>query len=165
MFVLTGFWHGASWNFLLWGLFHGLFITLEHAGFKNTLRQLWPPIQHLYLLAIVLVGWVFFRSNTAGDAFGYLSSMVDLSNTDTSPFQYAQILSHEAAIALIVGIILSTPAYPYVKHYLTRTASNNTMLVAVLLDLPRVTLLSSLLFLSALKLASSTYNPFIYFRF
>ena len=165
VFVLTGFWHGASWNFLIWGLFHGAFLASEHAGFSKILTRCWKPIQHIYLLMVVLIGWVFFRSETLSQAVDYIMSMIDISNYPTTTFQFAQVLSYEATYAFLIGLILSTPAYPWLKKTLEGVSGESATKVALLIDAPRLALLSTLFFLCYLKIASSTYNPFIYFRF
>jgi Predicted membrane protein involved in D-alanine export len=165
VFVLTGFWHGASWKFLIWGLFHGIFLAGEHAGFSKILKNMWKPVQHLYLLIVVIVGWVFFRADSLSLAIVFLKSMTDFNNFQTTLFQFAQILSYESIYAILAGVILSTPVYPHFKKYIEYIADKNTNKIALLIDMPRLVLISSLLFLCILKVASSTYNPFIYFRF
>ena len=165
VFVLTGFWHGASWNFLLWGLFHGVFLASEHAGFSEIIRKMWRPVQHAYLLVVVIIGWVLFRTDSFPVAISYLQSMIDFNNFQTTSLQFAQVLSYEAMYAFLIGAILSTPAYPWFKKYLQEVSNKNTLKIALLIDAPRLFLVSSLLFLSMLKVASSAYNPFIYFRF
>lgn len=165
VFVLTGFWHGGSWNFLIWGIFHGAFLASEHAGFSAILKKTWKPVRHAYLLIVVLIGWVFFRADSISAAITYLKSMANINNFQTTWLQFAQVLSYEAIYAFIIGAILSTPIYPYSKKYLEHLSGKNPLKTALLIDIPRLLLLSSLLFLSILKVASSTYNPFIYFRF
>jgi alginate O-acetyltransferase complex protein AlgI len=165
VFVLTGFWHGASWNFLVWGLFHGVFLASEHAGFSEILKKMWKPVQHAYVLIVVIIGWVFFRSDSFPLAISYLKSMTDFNNFQTTWLQFAQVLSYEAMYAFIIGAILSIPVYSRFKKYLEYLSGKSTTKVALLIDAPRLVLVSSLLFLSILKVASSTYNPFIYFRF
>jgi len=159
VFCLTGIWHGASWNFLIWGLFHGVFLACEHAGFSSVLNKAWRPIQHLYLLLVVIISWVFFRAATLSQAIDYLFSMINLANFQTSDFQYAQIITNESIYAFIIGLIFSTPLFTQVKQTsLTRYKLSPQLISKILLP-------SSLLILSIFKVASSTYNPFIYFRF
>ncbi len=164
VFVLTGLWHGASWNFLIWGLFHGLFLASEHAGFSAVLERLWRPFRHLYLLLVVIIGWVFFRSENLSSAVNYLLSMFDVSNVHTTLFQLAQVLSYEALYAFAIGIVLMTPVYSYIEKYILEKNAQNYGAV-VLAGLSRIVLLSSVMFLSIIKIAASTFNPFIYFRF
>jgi len=165
VFILTGFWHGASWNFLIWGLCHGIFLASEHARFSKVLTKMWNPAQRADLLMVVLIGWVFFRADSLPLAITYLQSMIDFRNFQTTEYQFAQVLSYEAIYAFIAGVILSTPIYSYFKSFLEHLSGKNTIKIALLIDVPRLALILSLLFLSILKVASSTYNPFIYFRF
>ena len=165
VFVLTGIWHGASWTFLIWGLFHGFFLAIEHAGFSNTLKKTWKPIQHMYLIFAVLIGWVFFRSDTLSQAMEYLNAMTSTSNFQTTEFQFAQVLSNEAICAFIVGLFLATPVYPWFKSYLINAAQEFSTKINAYADILQIVILSSLIFLSIAKMVSNTYDPFIYFRF
>lgn len=91
VFVLTGFWHGASWNFLVWGLFHGIFLASEHAGAAKYIKKMWLPIQHGYLLLVVIISWVFFRADTLTHATSYLTSMLNIFHYHTATYQFAQV--------------------------------------------------------------------------
>ena len=64
VFFLCGLWHGASWTFVIWGLYHGTFLVMERLGLADRLMRLWRPLRHLYLLIVVMVGWVLFRADT-----------------------------------------------------------------------------------------------------
>jgi len=165
VFILTGIWHGASWNFLIWGLFHGLFLATEHAGFSKVLKKVWRPITHLYLLLVVVVGWVIFRSDTIPQALSYMKSMVSVSNLHTSTYRYSLVLSYETLSALIIGIIICTPIFPKLKSHLEKTFENNTMKMFLFVYFPQTAILVALLIISSSKIAASTYNPFLYFRF
>jgi alginate O-acetyltransferase complex protein AlgI len=72
VFVLTGFWHGASWNFLVWGLIHGIFLIIERIGLEKWTQLIWAPLAHLYVMGVVLVGWVFFRAEDFRSAIAFL---------------------------------------------------------------------------------------------
>jgi alginate O-acetyltransferase complex protein AlgI len=165
VFILTGLWHGASWNFLIWGLFHGLFIASEHAGLSKLLIKLWRPIQHFYLLLIIIIGWVFFKADTLNQALDYLYALINISNYQTSPFQYYQIALRTHFYAFIIGGLLIMPIYPWMKTQLHTLSKQSLIKTTLFIDLPRLILLCSLFYLSSLKIAASTYNPFIYFRF
>lgn len=165
VFILTGFWHGASWSFLIWGLFHGVFLASEHAGFSIVLKKLYKPIQHIYLLSVIIIGWVFFRAETLTQAIAYLKSLFAFSNYQTSSYQYAQVLSYEAIYAFGIGLVLCLPLYPLFLQYLEKISQKNIIKLMFYIDIPKLIILSLLLFFSMIKIASSTYNPFIYFRF
>lgn len=165
VFVITGFWHGASWNFVVWGLFHGFFLASEHMGFSNILDRAWRPVQHLYLLLVVIVSWVFFRAESLSDAMIYLRAMVDISSWHSIDLQIAKVTTNESLYVFIAGILFSMPVYSMLKKRLSSVSADSNISIVSLIYIPRLVFLTSILFLSILKIASSTYNPFIYFRF
>lgn len=67
VFLLTGLWHGASWNFVIWGAYYGLILSIEASGFGKKLKKTFPLLQHLYALILIMVGWVFFRITAIQD--------------------------------------------------------------------------------------------------
>ena len=75
VFLLCGLWHGASWTFVVWGLYHGVFLMLERAGLAACVGMLPEPLRHAYAVLVVMVGWVFFRADTAGSAVTMLAAM------------------------------------------------------------------------------------------
>jgi alginate O-acetyltransferase complex protein AlgI len=167
VFVLCGLWHGASWNFLIWGLFHGAILSTERAGLSRLIERLWVPVRHLYLIFVVLVSWVFFRAETLPDAITYLTSMFSMNFGDV-PFEFLDALNIEVIFALVFGLVLSTPVYR--KWFLSDVDQDNGTVSDVInlqksIPYVRCALVSVLLFLSAMSLASTTHNPFIYFRF
>ena len=163
VFMLTGIWHGASWNFLLWGLFHGFFITCEHAGFNKILEKMWKPIQHCYLIIIILFSWVLFRSEDINFAINYMGAMLDIGDITLTRFQIEQLINNEVIIVFVVGCVLSTPLYRLIHHQLFEFQKKNNGVV--LISVFQVVVPVVLMALSIVKVASSTYNPFIYFRF
>ena len=76
VWTITGFWHGASWTFMAWGFYYGVIICLERLGLKNILAKTWRPIQHAYVLFIVLIGWVFFRADNFTYSFEFITNHV-----------------------------------------------------------------------------------------
>ena len=165
VFVLTGFWHGASWNFVVWGLFHGLFLAAEHAGFSSILTRAWKPLQHIYLLIVVVVGWVLFRSDTLTQAIHHIATMFNIRNIETSSYQLALLMTHEALIAFLIGGVLSTPVYAVIADKIRAVRAGSIPGIIPAIEILRLVLLFTLMFLCVAKLSSSTYNPFIYFRF
>ncbi|GAA3786047.1 MBOAT family O-acyltransferase [Corallibacter vietnamensis] len=157
VFFITGLWHGAAWNFVIWGLFHGLFIVIERVGFDKVLEKLWAPIQHIYTLLIVLIGWVLFRAEDLNHALIYLKTMFVYNEGSYALNDYLSYFNYnnETIIIFGLGIIFSFPIYPYLEKKLT----NPTFLPF------RYLLVISLLFISILYIAAGSYNPFIYFRF
>jgi alginate O-acetyltransferase complex protein AlgI len=162
VFFLCGLWHGASWNFLVWGVFHGVFLALERAGLSSIISRMPRLFRHVYLLIIVLISWVFFRSETLADALSYLFAMFGFRFFDV-PFEFIDALNPEVIIAMVLGMILSFPGFYReinIEERDDRFFSRKTLMSSL-----RFTLLPGLLLLSAMQLAASTHNPFIYFRF
>ncbi|WP_418509650.1 MBOAT family O-acyltransferase [Corallibacter sp.] len=157
VFFITGLWHGAAWNFVIWGLFHGLFIVIERVGFDKVLEKLWAPIQHIYTLLIVLVGWVLFRAEDLNHALIYLKTMFVYTEGNHAPNDFITYFnySNEVAIIFILGVIFSFPIYPYLEKKLTNPIYLPFRYIFVL----------TLLFISIVYIAAGSYNPFIYFRF
>jgi alginate O-acetyltransferase complex protein AlgI len=169
VFFLCGLWHGASWTFVIWGLYHGLFLVLERLGLGGFLASRRPVVQHVYALGVVLVGWVFFRSETLAQALGMLAALAGFAPGSGLEYHLSLYLDTELLIALAVGIIASTPLLPYVVRLLRH--KRRTLELAdrrgfdTLTALGEVTSLM-LVFLASLSwMAAGTYNPFLYFRF
>lgn len=163
VFLLCGLWHGASWNFVIWGAIHGAFLAVERAGLNSLLERLWTPIKHVYLLLVVLVSWVFFRAETLPEAVAYVQAMFANSVTIAVPFDVLETLGLQALLALVFGVLLSVPN-PYRKMMLEARSASPSIGRAMLLTL-HFWLLFGLLLLSIMSLAANTHNPFIYFRF
>lgn len=164
VFTLTGFWHGASWNFLVWGLFHGFFIIIERVGMGDVLKKLWSPLAHFYLLFIVMIGWVFFRAENLTHGLDYLYAMFDFSNVETSSLEYARVLSFEVYWAFAIGTLLSIPIFPKMLNVIQKRIGQTNAGVFTI-QYGGIILLMSLMTLCMMKAGASTYNPFIYFRF
>jgi alginate O-acetyltransferase complex protein AlgI len=160
VFSLCGLWHGASWNFVIWGLIHGGFLVIERAGFSVVLKRCWLPLQHFYTLFVVLLAWVFFRADTLASAISYLKTMFGFNTTLIQIYTIDYFLTHEAILAVTCGIILSLPVYTYFSSTLQSTPGKTYVHHALKFFTSFL-----LLFLAILKISSSTYNPFIYFRF
>ncbi len=175
VFFLCGLWHGASWNFVIWGLWHGAFLVIERVipNRRSTLPQSarrsddftvfdWPIWPHLYTLAIVMIGWVFFRADTLAGAMAFLKAMAGLTPAAPTPYTVWWYLTPELWIALAAGAIGSAPWVPAAA---ARLAGADAPAESWRLELVSTTLLVALLFASILQVAARTYNPFIYFRF
>jgi alginate O-acetyltransferase complex protein AlgI len=160
VFALTGFWHGASWSFLFWGLFHGFFLILERLGLDKLLSKLWTPLQHLYVLLVVIVGWVFFRVESISDAFYYVKLLVYSPVSDKIWMSYFDL---QFMIVFVIAVLGSMNFFPwakiqfehFVKSDLIKTLSAYVYAVSLLI----------VFLVSSIVLLSDTYNPFIYFRF
>ena len=158
VFFLCGLWHGASWNFVIWGLLHGAFLVIERIGFGKVLDQLPAVVGHLYTLLAVMIAWVFFRAETLPEALSYLTAMLVPGSGNGDLYHVAQYLNTHASLVLVVAIILATP--------IARVAMNAAAARTVIgLEIAKTGALAAMYFLCLMTLAADAYNPFIYFRF
>jgi len=162
VFLLCGLWHGAAWNFLAWGLFHGCFLVLERLGLGRWLEARHAAVRHAYVLLAVMLGWVLFRAPSLGHALDYLAAMSFLQAGDALTHTPELWLDPVVVLALLAGVIGSTPWLPRLAHGL---AEPGRELRRTALGALGLVLLMGVLLLSALELSAGTYNPFIYFRF
>lgn len=167
VFILTGFWHGASWNFIIWGLFHGVFLLLERTQFGKILEKTWYPVKLVYTLLVVMSGWVFFKAETLGDSITFLGEMFGFfSNESPGLFNASMYMNNEIVIVLVIAIIGATPLP---KKVINKVSSyiydKKSTFVRIAYDTCTSGYHIILLVFSIMSLATSTYNPFIYFRF
>jgi alginate O-acetyltransferase complex protein AlgI len=166
VFLLCGLWHGASWNFVVWGALHGACLVIERIGWYKHLDRLWKPLRHLYTLLIVMIGWVFFRSESLSHAIAYLGSMIGITDADGVKYFTLLYFDLKTLINLIMGCILATPIAGWVAIQLQkRIISPKFSHLQPILYGGYYSLLVSLFLISAASLAAGTYNPFIYYRF
>jgi alginate O-acetyltransferase complex protein AlgI len=168
VFFLCGLWHGASWNFVIWGLWHGTFLVIERVTAKSPTHQFtnsstsgvlaWPVWPHVYTLAIVMIGWVFFRAETLPGAMAFLRSLAGMTTAAPTPYTVAWYLTPELWLALAAGAIGSAPWVPALAARLDTGRGRGLALL-------NTAALMTLLMLSIMSMAARTYNPFIYFRF
>ncbi len=164
VFALTGLWHGITPNFLVWGLLHGLAISIEVAGLGRWLKSAWAPLRHLYTLAIVITGWVFFKAASLPQAFGYLKSLAGLAQAaGPLPFSATPIVNARIELALLAAVLLSAPLAPALARALKPLPQQRKWL-APLEALPDI-FLAGLFLAAIIVMADSTYNAYIYFRF
>lgn len=157
VFFFTGLWHGASWNFVVWGLWHGIFLLLERALRNSTIR--FPKIlSPLYLWWVVLMGWVFFRAENLQAAIDYLSIMYGI--TEGYNWTALRLFSNYQTVILLLGLLACWPIRKYLVLNLCRLTHST-----VTPQFVKFGFLLLVLVFCSFELASSTFNPFIYFRF
>lgn len=166
VFLLCGLWHGASWNFIIWGALHGASLVIERIGWHKYLDRLWRPLRHLYTLLIVMIGWVFFRSESLSHAIHYLASMFGISQGDSVKHSYLFYFNPKIYLTLITASLLATPIAYWTFHKLRQKMSHSqSIYLKPILYTGYYSLLVSLFIICTASLASGTYNPFIYYRF
>ncbi|WP_235856346.1 MBOAT family O-acyltransferase [Flagellimonas oceanensis] len=156
VFFITGLWHGASWSFIVWGLYHGFFLILERLGLEKLLTKTPRLFRHAYTMLVVLFGWVFFRAETLSSGLSYIGSMFSLNNNYNEVFQY---MNPYFMFVLFLAILLSTN----VKTYLLRKIGHEK--TTTILSYIKHPFYILLFVFSLFELATNSYNPFIYFRF
>ncbi len=160
VFFCTGFWHGANWTFLIWGLFHGTLQMCEEKHWIPVHRG-WRVFNHIYTLLMVTVGFVIFRADTMGQAGTMLAAMFGFGSKNSYGFvQAAALLSPYMIVVLLCAIIGCTPLPKLLAERWRRTSAGRAVGEFALMGLSLV-----LLGLSLMALAAESYNPFIYFRF
>ena len=161
VFLLTGLWHGASWNFILWGGVNGFFIILEKLlnikEISAEYTKLWHRfLMHGYCLFVVIIGWVLFYNTNFINAFAHIKNMMflvpaeNITETYTLPYYFET----KEILAFLVAILCSMPLFKnilYIQNSWAKIGINIWLLL--------------LYALSVMEIAAGTYNPFIYFRF
>ena len=157
VFTMCGLWHGASLNFLGWGVFHGLFLVLERViDFKENKAPL--MLRHIYAIIVILFSWVIFRSETLSQTLAIWKAMLGLAPSLVSTDSLQLLSQPHFYVYLILGIVLSVPLSNWGVSPQRRATWN---LHPAFREMSSVVLL----IFSAIVLCGQEYNPFIYFRF
>jgi alginate O-acetyltransferase complex protein AlgI len=168
VFFLCGLWHGASWTFIAWGLYHGIFLVLERTSLGNMLDRLPRVIRHIYTLVAVMLGWVLFKSENFEVAKNYFIALAGFGHAnDVQPI--ARYAGNDQIFAVLLGIAFSFPLWPAAKSLGSLIGQwlpeSRRELYFGFAHLFEVLIFLALLLISAAWLAGGTYNPFIYYRF
>lgn len=158
VWALTGFWHGAGWNFIIWGLFYGVLLMIEKMFLGKVLEKLPSIIRILYTFVLVVIGWVFFDTSTLTEAGQLLKAMFGFGNTFIDSYAKYQVASY--IVIFIACIICGTNIKEKITTLLTN--KNNTAKIYYY-SLPVLQLVVMLV--CTAYLVDATYNPFLYFRF
>lgn len=154
VWFLTGLWHGASWNFIIWGLYYGIILIIEKFILKEKLEKLPKIIQHTYALILICIGWVIFLATDLSTIKDILSSLVGVNGLGKlSQIINTQVLTVRYMLPLFLGIIFSMPIYKKLEPLLNRKPIIRDLILLVLF------------LLSTWIILVDSYNPFIYFRF
>ena len=163
VFLLCGLWHGANWTFVVWGLWHGVFLVAERLGVSRLLDASAAVVRHVYVMLVVMVGWVFFRADTLGQALGMLGAMIGRGQPGADGPVLGQLLTPEVDLAILVGVAAATPLVGHVVR--TGIASLTDWCGRRIADGSYLAVIVVGFLLAVTSLAAGTYNPFIYYRF
>ncbi len=154
VWLLTGLWHGDSWNFVLWGLFYFILLAIEKALGKERLEKIPPFFRHLFTMTAVVFGWVLFSFDALTDVFSYIGSMFGANGLYVSSDLYQLLRSLPFAVILVLA---STP----LPKRLADAFAEKSEARRIALDTAAILTLV----LSCAYLVASAYHPFLYFRF
>lgn len=158
VFFCTGLWHGASLNFIIWGLINGMFMMLESYGLLKT--NCWKrPLRHIYTLLVTIIAFVFFRADDLHSACVFIAGMFKFSSVEVNNTAFLSFLTPMYLVVFILAVIFFAPVLKYTvqkaeKHWLSAAVDITGYIVSFLL-----------LIVCILTMSSSLYDPFIYFRF
>lgn len=163
VWALTGLWHGASWNFVLWGLYYFVLILMEKLFLKSIFERLPSMISRFYLWIVVLVGWVFFYHTDLSQAVRFLGIMFGAGN---APLSSAEVGIHfwNNAVFLIIALIGCTPTIKSIYQRIKDGIKGSTGF-KIIDGFGRPAVNIAILILSIIFLVGQSYNPFLYFRF
>jgi len=158
VFLASGLWHGASWNFVIWGAYHGLWLVVERAFLLKLFARIWNPVRAIITFFIVVIGWVFFRVETLNDALACLHKLFAFSSGKTILSFTPELIFYFSIAVFFSFIGLTTFGKKLTNSFYKKIYSNKAAagwgIVCLLL-----------LILDISVLASKGFNPFIYFRF
>lgn len=172
MFVVwfcTGFWHGANWTFIAWGLYFFVFISIEkYTQFekRGLDSKLVNAFKHIYLLVLILFGWVLFRSETFGFAMEYILIMLGFGgNAVFEPMTAFYI--KEYAVFILAAIVFAMPVAKQIKHRYENYISNKkaSKIIIYILEFSYLSGYILLFLYSIAQVVVGSYSPFIYFNF
>lgn len=152
VFFATGMWHGASLNFIIWGLYHGFFLVIERMFLGKILeKNKYKFFNHVYCVFVVLIGWVIFRFDNFADGRNVLGMMFSFQD---SAYSVLQFMSYKSILMFVIGVVLAFKLYP-------SGIIRNKKVMTIL----EIIVIFAITAIAVLMLANNTYNPFIYFRF
>ena len=155
VWLLTGLWHGAAWNFIIWGLYFGILLMIEKLFLKKGLEKLPKILSHIYVLFIVMLSFIIFSGTTTTQIFKNLGGIVGI-GTDALFTKESLYYLKSFSVVLILGIIGATK--------LPKALATNTKF-AKITNVIEPIFLALILVLSTSYIIDSTFNPFLYFRF
>ena len=162
VWAMTGLWHGASWNFVLWGLYFFVFLLIEKLFLLKALKKA-KVISNIYLLVIVFFGWILFKFESLDEILVVFKGMFGLNNNVGYDFEGLAVLSSNVVI-LIVSVIACTSLSKRLCEYCKYKMMDNTA-TKVLYAVVRIAVPIVLLVIATANLVGDSYNPFLYFRF
>lgn len=163
VWMLTGLWHGASWNFIMWGLYYGILLLLEKMIYGRLLEKCHGIIKHLYSLIIISTGFVIFALDDIKELLFYLGSMIGLNGSVIWSTDITWYIENYFVV-LIMALVLSWPVSKAFSGWIDRNKGQNAI-SGVISNVIRPLCYMGLLIIVIASLVNDSYNPFLYFRF
>ncbi len=161
VWMLTGLWHGASWNFIIWGLYYGVFLLLERKLLYRLLDKIPSVLSHIYLMFIVIIGWVFFYYIDITKGLKFMSILIGYGNNPLYDIKF-EVEFFNNVIFLIFAALCSTPIFGIIYKKISNLVVINNYKPSKLIV---IAFNAAILIVSTILLIGQTYNPFLYFRF
>ena len=164
VFFCTGLWHGASWNYVLWGIYWGIFIIVERLFLQKWLLKVPKFISHFYLIVILLVSWSVFRMESLNYSLLMLKGMLGLNSNAFTSFSVNAVLKNNVFL-VVFSIIASTPLLKKLMSAAKNALRSSYVGSGISAFAEYFVIPCGLLLLSTAVLVGASYNPFLYFRF
>ena len=159
VWMITGFWHGSSWNFILWGLYFGIILIIEKTFMLKLLEKAPRIVSHIYAIFLILIGWAIFAFEDITMLGQFFGSLFGANGFFSTEFMF--YLKNYAVVFLVAGLF-SLPIAKSFKNKIIKSENKKLILVS---QLAEMILLLLVFFLSTMYLVDASFNPFLYFRF
>lgn len=169
VFFLCGLWHGASWTFVIWGLYHGFFLIIERGPFSKLLHRFPLAVRYLYTFFVVNIGWIFFRATSLDQALSYLWSLTQFGRPSYLDAELFAAMNVEFYGMLAAGLLFMFPVTRFVKEkmesFYTGCSHTSKVLLQSVYAVACSAALVVIISYGSAQLLSGSHNPFLYFRF
>ena len=167
VFLLTGVWHGAAWNFIVWGIWNGVFILIERViRMKNKKKEIQKKqnrgiifLQKLYTLMVVNLGWVLFRAPDLETAIDFMKSMFGIIHPEKVSYTIFWYLDKWTITVMILAVIFASSIPTWCCEVVKKNINESGRMIG------KYIILIALFLFAVIRIVSGTYNPFIYFQF
>ena len=159
VFILSGFWHGASWTFIFWGIYYGFWLVLERMFLLKVLKK-FGVFSCLFSFVVIVIGWVFFRSESLSEAFSFISRMFNNPGINSSHVILTQKLQAIFSLAVLFSFFTLLPFGEKIQNFVYNNENKHAIAYFSI-----IVVCLALYTLSLASITSSNFNPFIYFRF
>jgi alginate O-acetyltransferase complex protein AlgI len=164
VFLLCGAWHGASWSFIVWGMWHGLFLSIERLALVGRVLSGLPLIvRNSYTLLVVMIGWVFFRAATLDVALDILARMFGIEAGAPAMLPVSAHVTGPTMLLIVLAALFSFPIWPRLRERMQKMVGTPGEQIAY--DLTRAAYIGLITVLCLATMTIDQNNPFIYFRF